>query len=97
MVEVDWETRYSPDGISFDKQGRFARIANYNGMRIGWINGTLLEEDKDLLKVEVDDKIYVCKLYFPSIYNEPPSLITSDLKKAEMFVELEWYKFLKRI
>ena len=97
MKEIEWETRYSPDGIKFDKQGRFARIASYNGMRIGWIDGTILEEDNELLKAKVNDKVYICKTYFPSIYNDPASLITTDLTKAEMFIELEWYKFLRRL
>ena len=96
--EIRWENRYTLDGIKFDKQGRFARIANYKNLRIGWINGITYKEDTpNILSAKSGDKVYVGKLHFPTKYESDQTYISKDLKKVEMFIEVAWYRFMKEL
>ncbi len=85
---ITYSNRYS-NTDKFDKMGRWARLAIFKNIKIGWIN-----------KHKIKDKLlFTVSCYFPTMSNDTANehKVCNSLDEAKDFIEERWEWFLNEV
>jgi hypothetical protein len=84
MIKIEYENRYSSTE-EFDDFGRWARLANFNGVTIAWIN-----------KIQCKDEFaFSISCHFPTKYGATANehKICDTLVESKEFIKERWEWF----
>lgn len=94
-----WDTRYSSTDET-DDMGRWARIGYYNGIRICWISGFIIEDGKIKDRHQVGKpNMFLATMEFPTMCNDTARQHEKfdTIEEAKDFAEKLFKNFLKHM